>query len=163
MELRLISPSSTPLFSKPKSTLFIEFPSISISFANLHTKRTRRHRGLLKISSSSAAATTMALEQPGGKMVVELVGAFNELTERMSHSTVLSSSTSRLLFKTLKLSIPILYSLPLLPDGRSPLSKALSVAVILADLQVPLLNHLCLIKLFSVFNFFTLFLITIDK
>ncbi|KAL0436067.1 UNVERIFIED_CONTAM: putative GTP diphosphokinase CRSH, chloroplastic [Sesamum radiatum] len=69
-------------------------------------------------------------------MVVELVGAFNELTGRMSHKTVLSSSSSRLLFKALKLSIPILHTLPLLPDGRSPLTKALSVAVILADLQM---------------------------
>lgn len=68
-------------------------------------------------------------------MVVELVGAFNELTERMNMS-VLSTSSSRLLFKTLKLSIPILQGLPLSPDGRSPLSRALSVAVILADLQV---------------------------
>ncbi|CAN4104641.1 unnamed protein product [Withania somnifera] len=55
-------------------------------------------------------------------MVVELVGAFNELTERMDN--------------TLKLCIPILQSLPLAPDGRSPLSRALSVAVVLADLQV---------------------------
>lgn len=68
-------------------------------------------------------------------MVVELVGAFNELTERMNMS-VLSTSSSRLLFKTLKLSIPILQGLPLSPDGRSPLSRALSVAVILADLQM---------------------------
>lgn len=66
-------------------------------------------------------------------MVVELVGAFNELTERMN---VLSSSSSRLLFKSLKLSIPILQSLPLDPDSRSPLTKALSVALLLADLQV---------------------------
>ncbi|KAJ4721889.1 Ca2+-activated RelA/spot-like [Melia azedarach] len=66
-------------------------------------------------------------------MVVELVGAFNELTERMN---VLSSSSSRLLFKALKLSIPILQSLPLSADSRSPLSKALSVALLLADLQM---------------------------
>lgn len=68
-------------------------------------------------------------------MVVELVGAFNELTERMSGVT-LSTSSSRILFKALKLSIPILQNLALDPDGRSPLSKALSVAVVLADLQV---------------------------
>ncbi|KAK9288875.1 hypothetical protein L1049_017341 [Liquidambar formosana] len=66
-------------------------------------------------------------------MVVELVGAFNELTERMS---LLSKSSSRILFKALKLSIPILQTLPITPDGRSPLSKALSVAVVLADLQM---------------------------
>lgn len=74
-----------------------------------------------------------ALEQAGGKMVVELVGAFNELTDRMN---VLSTSSSRILFKALKLSIPILQNLPLAPDGRSPLSKALSVALVLADLQM---------------------------
>lgn len=66
-------------------------------------------------------------------MVVELVGAFNKLTERMN---VLSTSSSRLLFKSLKLSIPILQSLPFTPDGRSPLAKALSVAIVLADLQM---------------------------
>lgn len=136
MELHLSYPSSSPLFSKPKSTILIKFPSISIFFANLRSQRRSRHGRLLKISSSSSAAAMMTLEQPGGKMVVELVGAFNELTERMSHRTILSSSSSRLLFKALKLSIPVLHSLPLLPDGRSPLSKALSVAVILADLQV---------------------------
>ncbi|XP_020226169.1 probable GTP diphosphokinase CRSH, chloroplastic [Cajanus cajan] len=75
-----------------------------------------------------------AVEVPeGGKMVMELVGAFNELTERMN---VLSTSSSRLLFKCLKLSIPILQTSPLAPDGRSPLSKALSVAMLLADLQM---------------------------
>ncbi|XP_054820860.1 probable GTP diphosphokinase CRSH, chloroplastic isoform X2 [Prosopis cineraria] len=72
-------------------------------------------------------------EHAGGKMVMELVGAFNELTERMN---VLSTGSSRLLFKSLKLSIPILQSLPLAPDGRSPLSKALSVAMVLADLKM---------------------------
>ncbi|KAJ7955328.1 Ca2+-activated RelA/spot-like [Quillaja saponaria] len=74
-----------------------------------------------------------APEHTGGKMVIELVGAFNELTERMN---VLSTSSSRILFKSLKLSIPILQSLPLGPDGRSPLSKASSVALVLADLQM---------------------------
>lgn len=66
-------------------------------------------------------------------MVVELVGAFNELTERMN---VLSTSSSRILFKALKLSIPILQNLPLSPDHRSPLNKALSLALLLADLQM---------------------------
>ncbi|XP_050218752.1 probable GTP diphosphokinase CRSH, chloroplastic [Mercurialis annua] len=71
----------------------------------------------------------------GGKMVVKLVGAFKELTERMN-SQMVSSSSSRLLFKALKLSIPILQNLPVSPDGRSPLSKALSLALLLADLQM---------------------------
>lgn len=95
-------------------------------------------------------------EQPGGKMVAELVGAFNQLTHRMTmmkpsnsnsnsssnsngnSNTNLSTSSSRLLFKTLKLAIPILQALPPTTHGhRPPLSKALSVAFILADLQVP--------------------------
>lgn len=66
-------------------------------------------------------------------MVVELVGVFNELTERMN---LVSTSSSRLLFKSLKLSIPLLQSLPLTPDARSPLTKALSVAMVLAHLQM---------------------------
>lgn len=72
-------------------------------------------------------------------MVVELVGAFNQLTERImsrGHTTVLSSSSSGLLFKALKLCIPLLHTLPILPDGRSPLTRALSLALILADLQM---------------------------
>lgn len=104
---------------------------------NYFRRRRRRNRSCKTHISSSArvSAVVAAPEQSGGKMVVELVGAFNELTERMDTS-VLSTSSSRLLFKTLKLCIPILQSLPLAPDGRSPISKALSVAVILADLQV---------------------------
>jgi hypothetical protein len=92
----------------------------------------RRRQRRWKISLRATAETT-ALEQAGGKMVVELVGAFNELTERMN---VLSTSSSRILFKALKLSIPILQNLPLSPDHRSPLNKALSLALLLADLQV---------------------------
>lgn len=66
-------------------------------------------------------------------MVVELVGAFNDLTEKFP---VLSTSSSHLLFKSLKRSIPLLLELPVAADGRPPLSRALSVACILADLQV---------------------------
>ncbi|KAL6186160.1 hypothetical protein ACLB2K_042281 [Fragaria x ananassa] len=91
----------------------------------------RCHRQLRRRRSSKTTAAL--LEQTGGKMVVELVGAFNELTERMG---MLSSSGSHLLFKALKLSIPLLYALPITPDGRSSLSKALSFALILADLQM---------------------------
>ncbi|KAL5852904.1 hypothetical protein ACOSQ3_008022 [Xanthoceras sorbifolium] len=90
--------------------------------------RLRARACSLSSSSSSSSSST-----EGEKMVVELVGAFNELTERMN---VLSSSSSRLLFKSLKLSIPVLQSLPLCPDSRSPLTKALSVALLLADLQM---------------------------
>ncbi|XP_009353432.1 probable GTP diphosphokinase CRSH, chloroplastic [Pyrus x bretschneideri] len=88
-------------------------------------QRSRRH-GFSKTRS-------FLLEQTGGKMVVELVGAFNELTERMG---MLSSSGSHLLFKALKLSIPLLHALPLTPDGRSSLSRALSISLLLADLQM---------------------------
>uniref|UniRef100_A0A0A0L607 GTP diphosphokinase n=1 Tax=Cucumis sativus TaxID=3659 RepID=A0A0A0L607_CUCSA len=89
----------------------------------------------LRASSTSGIPDlpTSVPEQAGGKLVVELIGAFNELTDRMN---LTSTSSSVILFVTLKLSIPILQSLPLLPDGRSPLSKALSVALILADLQM---------------------------
>ncbi|KAK0607945.1 hypothetical protein LWI29_023099 [Acer saccharum] len=84
-------------------------------------------------SSSSSLSSSSSSSTTGEKMVVELVGAFNELTERMN---VLSSSSTRVLFKSLKLSIPVLQSLPLCPDSRSPLTKALSVALLLADLQM---------------------------
>lgn len=66
--------------------------------------------------------------------MVELVGAFNDLTERMGE--ISTNSSSHLLFKSLKLAIPLLHSLPLSSDGRSPLSRALSVACLLADLQM---------------------------
>ncbi|KAG9459953.1 hypothetical protein H6P81_004461 [Aristolochia fimbriata] len=82
---------------------------------------------------AAAGANAPAIEQPGGRMVVELVGAFNELTDRMN---LLSTSSSRLLFKSLKLCIPLLQALPFLPDGRPPLTRALSVACLLADLQM---------------------------
>ena len=82
-------------------------------------------------TTASSLAAIAAPEHAGGKMVMELVGAFNELTERMN---VLSTSSSRLLFKSLKISILILQSLALSLDGRPPLSKALSVALVLADL-----------------------------
>ncbi|KAF4364838.1 hypothetical protein G4B88_025557 [Cannabis sativa] len=41
-----------------------------------------------------------------------------------------STTSSSILFKALKLSIPLLHALPLAPDGRSPLSKALSSGTI---------------------------------
>lgn len=66
-------------------------------------------------------------------MVVELVAAWNDLTDRMNP---ISSKSSELLLKALKITIPLLQSLPCGEDGRPPLSKALSVACILADLQV---------------------------
>eukprot|EP00252_Welwitschia_mirabilis_P025328 TRINITY_DN7865_c0_g1_i1.p1 TRINITY_DN7865_c0_g1~~TRINITY_DN7865_c0_g1_i1.p1 ORF type:complete len:569 (-),score=126.85 TRINITY_DN7865_c0_g1_i1:548-2254(-) len=73
------------------------------------------------------------IEHPGGKMIVELVAAWNNLTERLSS---ISSKSSELLLKALKVSLPLLQALPPAADGRSQLSKAISVACILADLQV---------------------------
>ncbi|KAF9593789.1 hypothetical protein IFM89_025498 [Coptis chinensis] len=90
------------------------------------------HTNKLRFRGIQATVKATSLEQPGGKMVVELVGVFNELSERMN---MVSTSSSRLLFKALKLSIPVLQVLPLTSDGRSPLTKALSVALVLADLQ----------------------------
>ncbi|KAL4643313.1 hypothetical protein ACB092_02G083900 [Castanea dentata] len=95
-------------------------------------RRSSRRSGWL-VRAEVAAATAL-VEQTGGKMVVELVGAFNELTERTKK--VQSSSSSNILFKSLKLSLPIFHTLPLAPDGRSSLSKALSLALLLADLQM---------------------------
>lgn len=123
------------------------FPSLSNNHHLLllhHRRRSlkhlRRYR-LLHLRASSTAGVPAVPEQAGGKLVVELVGAFNELTDRMNLN---SGSSSVILFVSLKLSIPILQRLPLLPDGRSPLSKALSVALILADLQVFIfLLHFC--------------------
>ncbi|XP_020086671.1 probable GTP diphosphokinase CRSH1, chloroplastic [Ananas comosus] len=87
-------------------------------------------------SSTPPLSSPMAtgIEQRGGRMVAELVGAFNELTERMG--SLSNSSSSQLLFKSLKLSIPLLQAMPLALDGRSRLSRALSVALLLADLQM---------------------------
>ncbi|XP_044499767.1 probable GTP diphosphokinase CRSH, chloroplastic isoform X2 [Mangifera indica] len=102
-----------------------QIPQIPLTSLKLH--------GIRAEASSLSSSPSLSPSTNGEKMVVELVGAFNELTERMN---VLSTSSSRLLFKCLKLSIPILESLPLSPDSRSPLTKALSVALLLADLQM---------------------------
>ncbi|XP_052174165.1 probable GTP diphosphokinase CRSH, chloroplastic [Diospyros lotus] len=115
-------------------------PSLSLPFPTV-IRRQRRRPGSVSLSAAGTSSPTTALEQPGGKMVVELVGAFNELAERMKKSkaaaaAALSTSSSHILFKSLKLSIPILRSLPLAPDGRSSLSRALSLALLLADLQM---------------------------
>ncbi|ESR32471.1 hypothetical protein CICLE_v10004629mg [Citrus x clementina] len=116
----------------------VKIPKLN-TFTNMRTRRIpaprlNSHSIRAESSSSSFASSPAPLPSTAGeKMVVKLVGAFNELTERMN---VLSSSSSRLLFKALKLSIPMLQSLPLSPDSRSPLTKALSVALLLADLQM---------------------------
>ncbi|KAJ4836011.1 hypothetical protein Tsubulata_033312 [Turnera subulata] len=104
----------------------------SSSWGMMRKKKKNKKREVIVRGSSTSGG--LDLEAGGGKMVVELVGAFNEVTERMN---VVSSSSSAILFKALKLSIPILQTLPLSSDdGRSPLSKALSLALLLADLQM---------------------------
>ncbi|KAH7513551.1 hypothetical protein FEM48_Zijuj12G0212200 [Ziziphus jujuba var. spinosa] len=99
------------------------------------SKSKRKLRFRLSNSKTTSSGSGRALEQSGagGKMVVELVGTFNQLTQRMSANSPPSTSSSRILFKALKLSLPLLHALPLSPDGRSPLSKALSLALLLAD------------------------------
>lgn len=84
---------------------------------------------------SPVPSPTYSLDRRGGKMVAELVGAFNDITERMG-SLSNTSSSSQLLFKSLKLSIPLLQKADFAPDGRDRLSRALAVATLLADLQV---------------------------
>ncbi|XP_047327454.1 probable GTP diphosphokinase CRSH, chloroplastic [Impatiens glandulifera] len=117
-----------------KSTSF-NIPYIHPSSVLLRHNQCRRLVASGIRMCSLAPSSAVPLEQPGGKMVVELVGAFNDLAERMKLEAF-STSSSHILFKSLKLSIPILLALPVAIDGRSPLSRALSVAVILADLQM---------------------------
>lgn len=128
-QMSVIRPSPIPTPRCRSQTVYRRLHSIHF----IHQRRRRWNPR----SEAEDTATARSPEAAGGKMVVELVGAFNEVTERMN-SVWLSTSSSRLLFKALKLSIPILQSLPLASDGRSPLSKALSLSILLADLQVPL-------------------------
>lgn len=86
-------------------------------------------------------------------MVAELVGAFNDITERMG-SLSNTFSSSQLLFKSLKLSIPLLQAAEFAPDGRDRLSRALAVATLLADLQV--IDDSLFISFFSFSPFATL-------
>lgn len=128
-----IRPSPIPIPRCRSQTVYLRLHSIHF----IHQRRRRRWNPRSEAEDTAVESTARSPEAAGGKMVVELVGAFNEVTERMN-SVWLSTSSSRLLFKALKLSIPILQSLPLASDGRSPLSKALSLSILLADLQVPL-------------------------
>ncbi|XP_078446501.1 ca2+-activated RelA/spot-like protein [Wolffia australiana] len=95
-------------------------------------RRNQRRWRLVAVRSEAGAPL---VEQPGGKMVAELVGVFNELTERMG-TTALSTFSTQLLFRCLTLSIPLLRQMPGGPDGRPPLSRALAIACTLADLQM---------------------------
>ncbi|KAG0452281.1 hypothetical protein HPP92_026060 [Vanilla planifolia] len=87
-------------------------------------------------STPTASLSSLPVSRlEGGKVVVELVGAFNDLMERMG-GVISTTSASELLFKSLKLCIPLLRSLPYSNDNRPPLSRTLSVACLLADLQM---------------------------
>lgn len=86
-------------------------------------------------SSSSSSSSTPA--EGGGRLVAELVGAFNELTGRMGEGLATSSS-SRLLFRALKLALPALRD----GDGGRALARALAIAASLADLQVVCSNRM---------------------
>ncbi|KAI4338595.1 hypothetical protein MLD38_023633 [Melastoma candidum] len=133
MELRSslpASPSPAQLHHHPKPILRLAPPYVAPS-----NQRSASSLSSAVGSSSPVAPPPASLEHAGGRMVVELVGAFNELTEKMGDVS-LSTSSSRMLFKSLKLAIPILLRAVPAPDGRSPLSRALSVAFILANLQM---------------------------
>ncbi|KAI3717651.1 hypothetical protein L1987_69405 [Smallanthus sonchifolius] len=116
-------PPSLTIISPKTSNRINKFPLVAV--------QTSRSSLVKMFLSLPPTPTPMA---DGGKMVVELVGTFNELTERMKNNN--HHILSPMLFEALKLCLPILQSLPLSPDGRSPLSRALSVALLLADLQM---------------------------
>ncbi|KAL9255914.1 putative GTP diphosphokinase CRSH, chloroplastic [Drosera capensis] len=91
---------------------------------------------------TAAEREKKVMEQPGGRMVAEVVGLYNELTERMT--SPISKRSSRILFKALKVSVPLFRQFVALrefPDGRSRFEKALDVAVVLADLQDVLVKY----------------------
>ena len=97
----------------------------------LHRLRLRAAAAAAASSSPLAPSTSAPPPEGGGRLVAELVGAFNELTERMGEELATSSS-SRLLFRALKLALPALRD----GDGGRALARALAVAASLADLQV---------------------------
>ncbi|KAJ0980013.1 hypothetical protein J5N97_015487 [Dioscorea zingiberensis] len=95
-----------------------------------------RSSALEPLSPPPSPSSSSSSSSPSSSyLMAELVGAFNELSGRMD-GALSTTSSSNLLFKALKLSIPPLQALPFAPDGRAPLSRALSVACLLADLQM---------------------------
>ncbi|KAG8084782.1 hypothetical protein GUJ93_ZPchr0010g9496 [Zizania palustris] len=82
-------------------------------------------------TSSSSSTAPPPPAEGGGRLVAELVGAFNELTRRMGEDLATSSS-SRLLFRALKLALPALRD----SGGDRAPARALVVAASLADLQM---------------------------
>ncbi|EXB75642.1 GTP pyrophosphokinase [Morus notabilis] len=107
------------------------------------SRRRRRRRICCKYEISKTPSLELEQAGEGGKMVVELVGAFNHITHRMSTTTsdTPSTSSSIILFNALKLSLPLLHSLSNEHNSnrslrRSPLASAFSVALLLADLRM---------------------------
>lgn len=81
--------------------------------------------------AAAAVAPRLTPAGSGGRLMAELLGVFNGLTERMGDDVATSSSWT-LLFHALKLALPALRDAA---GGRS-LSRALIVAASLADLQM---------------------------
>ncbi|KAM0044130.1 putative GTP diphosphokinase [Helianthus debilis subsp. tardiflorus] len=123
-------PGSVAIIVSPKNKTKTTTTPIRRNFMRYHHHHHPVQTPCRSVLGRTSATTPIPIAD-GGKLVVELVGTFNELTERMK-----SNNHDLLLFKTLKLCLPILQSLSLAPDGRSPLSRALSVALLLADLQM---------------------------
>lgn len=67
---------------------------------------------------------------------MDLLGVFNELTEKIGE--ISTTSSSQLLLKSLKIVFPLLKSPPKAGDGRTSLTKAYVAAYLLVDLQVTL-------------------------
>lgn len=177
-----------PIRNTTNINLVVSFAN-NINNDNYYAARRRRRR--LRCSPSAAASSSSSssssfsgkveeeedgsgrelvfsslMEQRGGKMVAQLVGTFNQLTHRNTAITTLASSSLLLLFNTLKLAIPILQSLPPPPTlalhARSPLTKALSVAFILADLQVLLARFLLFFSLFIAYTYIYIFTLNLS-
>ena len=81
------------------------------------------------------SARRLAPAGSGGRLMAELLGVFNGLTERMGED-VATSSSSRLLFRALKLALPALRDGGGDGGGGQSVSRALVVAASLADLQM---------------------------
>lgn len=80
-------------------------------------------------------SSKLLLDTPGGQRVAELVGAWDGLAGRLPPGFA-TTSGSTLLLAALKMTVSTLRHASPTEDGRKPLSRALSVAFILADLRV---------------------------
>uniref|UniRef100_A0A0D9WD48 GTP diphosphokinase n=1 Tax=Leersia perrieri TaxID=77586 RepID=A0A0D9WD48_9ORYZ len=87
------------------------------------------------VAVDTPPARRLAPAGSGGRLMKELLGVFNGLTERMGEDMATSSS-SRLLFRALKLALPALRGGDGDVGGGRSLARALIVAASLADLQM---------------------------